>query len=96
VDGISLGLVNFLTYRRYYLKPKRLAGHPKIEFREWQAHLVDTMFGAVNNTICEGMCRALIVQCKTGGVGGFFHLSNGLNCFTAHLDDLVAEGWQLA
>jgi hypothetical protein len=54
------------------------------------------MFGAVNNTICEGMCGAPIVQCETGGVGGFFHLSNGLNCFTAHLDDLVAEGWQLA
>jgi hypothetical protein len=96
VDGMSSGLVNLLSYGRYYLKPKRPAGHPEIEFRKWLAYSVDAMFGAVNNTICDGMCGAPIVRCETGGVGGFFHLSDGLNCFTAHLDDLVAEGWQLA
>jgi hypothetical protein len=96
VDGMSSGLVSLLTYGRRFLKPKRPAGHPETEFREWQAYSVDAMFGAVNNAICEGMCGAPIVQCETGGVGGFFHLSDGLNCFTAHLDDLVAEGWQLA
>jgi hypothetical protein len=96
VDGMSSGLVSLLTYGQRYLKPERPAGHPAIEFRKWEAHSVDLIFGAVNNTICEGMCGAPIVQCETGGVGGFFHLSDGLNCFAAHLDDLVAEGWQLA
>ncbi|KAL5324693.1 hypothetical protein ACEPPN_009241 [Leptodophora sp. 'Broadleaf-Isolate-01'] len=96
VDGMSSGLVTLLTYAKRFSKPKRPAGHPEIEFRRWEAHSVDAMFGAVNNTICEGMCGAPIVQCETGGVCGFFHLSDGLNCFTAHLDDLVAEGWQLA
>ncbi|KAH8682817.1 hypothetical protein BGZ60DRAFT_398780 [Tricladium varicosporioides] len=96
VDGMSSGLVSLLTYGKRYLKPKRPAGHPKIDFGEWKAYSVDAIFGAVNNTICDGMCGAPIVQCETGGVGGFFHLSDGLNCFTAHLDDFIAEGWQLA
>lgn len=96
VDGMSSGLVNLLTYGKCYLRPKRPAGHPEIESRQWQARSVNAIFGAVNNTICKGMYGAPIVQCETGGVGGFFHLSNGLNCLTAHLDDLVAEGWKLA
>ncbi|EPE25018.1 hypothetical protein GLAREA_11599 [Glarea lozoyensis ATCC 20868] len=96
VDGMSSGLVTLLTYGRRFLKPKRPAGHPEIDFREWQSYSVDAIFGAVNNTICEGMCGAPIVQCEAGGVGGFFHLSDGVNCFTAHLDDLVAEGWEVA
>jgi hypothetical protein len=96
VDGMSSGLVSLLTYGRCYLKPKRPAGRPEIKFTEWQAYSIDAIFGAVNNTICEGMCGAPIVQSKRGGVAAFFHLSDGLNCFTPHLDDLVAEGWQLA
>jgi hypothetical protein len=96
VDGMSSGLVNLLTYGKCYLKPKRPAGHSEIEPRQWEARSVNAIFGAVNNTICEGMCGAPIVQCETGGVGGFFHLSDGLNCLTAPLDDLVAEGWKLA
>jgi hypothetical protein len=97
VDGMSSGLVSLLRYGASYRKPPRPAGHPAIEFRKWTAHSVDAMFGAVNNTICEGMCGAPIVQCETGGVGGLFHLFDGLNCLAAHLlDDLVAEGWQLA
>ncbi|TVY39746.1 hypothetical protein LOCC1_G005486 [Lachnellula occidentalis] len=96
VDAMSSGLITLLAYGRRFMKPKRPAGHPEIEFREWQAFAVDAMFGAVNNSICEGMCGAPIVQCDTGGVGGFFHLSDGLTCITAHLDDLVAEGWKLA
>jgi hypothetical protein len=61
VDGISSCLVSLLTYRRRYLKPKRPARYPEIEFREWQAYSVDAMFRAVNNIICEGMCGAPIV-----------------------------------
>lgn len=96
VDGMSSGLVSLLTYGLHHMKPRRPAGHPEIEFREWEAYSVDAIFGAVNNAICDGMCGAPIIRCETGGVGGFFHLSDGLNCFSAHLDDLIAEGWQLA
>ncbi|KAG9237870.1 hypothetical protein BJ875DRAFT_516761 [Amylocarpus encephaloides] len=74
VDGMSSGLVSLLTYGKHYFKPKWPAGHPVIEFREWRADSVNIMFGAVNNPICEGMCGAPIVQCETGGVGGFSHL----------------------
>ncbi|RDW60715.1 hypothetical protein BP6252_12098 [Coleophoma cylindrospora] len=96
VDGMSSGIVNLLTYGRRYLRPQRPAGQPEIDFNGWHAISVDAIFGVVNNDICNGMCGAPIVQCESGGVAGFFHLSDGTNCFTAHLDDLVAEGWQLA
>jgi hypothetical protein len=96
VDGMSSGLVSLLTYGRCYMKPKRPLGHLKIYFREWRAYSVNAIFGAVNSSICEGMRGASIVQYETGGVGGIFHLADGSNCFNAHLDDLVPEGWQLA
>jgi hypothetical protein len=96
VDGMSSGLVSLLTYGRCYMKPERPLGHPKIAFTEWRAYSVNAMFGAINNTICEGMRGAPLVQCETGGVGGFFDFANGSNCINAHVDDLVAEGWQLA
>ncbi|KFY47121.1 hypothetical protein V494_00165 [Pseudogymnoascus sp. VKM F-4513 (FW-928)] len=96
VDGMSSGLVSLLTYAPVSRKPQRPPGHPKIEYSRWEAHTLSAMFGVVNNTICEGMCGAPIVECETGGVAGFFHLSDGFNCLAAQLDDLVAEGWQIA
>jgi hypothetical protein len=95
VDGMSSGLVSLLAYGECHRKPERPIGHPQITFREWDAARIDAIFGAVNGPICEGMRGAPIVQCETGGVGGFFHMSDGMNCLSAHLDDLIAEGWQL-
>lgn len=96
VDGMSSGLVSLLTYAPVWQKPLRPPGHPDIKYSQWGGYSLSAMFGVVNNTICEGMCGAPVVECETGGVAGFFHLSGGFNCLAAQLDDLVAEGWQLA
>jgi len=93
---MNSGLVSLSRYGASYRKPPRPAGHPTIEFRKWMAHSVDAVFGAVNNTMCEGACPAPIIQCETGRVRGSFHISDGLDCFATYLDDLVAEELQLA
>lgn len=95
MDGMSSGLVSIMAYGSYLFEPKRPPGHPPIDFRGWKSQILSSMFGAVNTAISEGVCGAPIVDCDTGGVGGFFHLFDGTNSLTAHLDDLVAEGWQV-
>ena len=42
---------------------------------------------------CMSACP-VIVNIKSGGVSGFFHLSNGDFPYSAVLDDVVAEGWE--
>ncbi|ELR07047.1 hypothetical protein VC83_03350 [Pseudogymnoascus destructans] len=96
VDGMSSGLISLMAYAPKFIKPKRPPGHPDIKYRHWKVDTVSAVFGVVNAIISDGMCGAPIVDCKTGGVQGFFHLSDGLNCYAAHLDDLVAEGWEIA
>lgn len=95
-DGMSSGFVSLLTYASAFFEPERPHGHPAIEFGQWEAYSVNAVFGIVNDAIADGMCGAPIVECETGGVAGFFHMSDGFNCRSAHLDDLIAEGWQLA
>jgi hypothetical protein len=100
VDGMSSGLISLLTYgRRYVKKLGRLrSSGDENEFEKWQGYSISMMFGAVNDRICEGMRGAPIVQSETGGVVGIFQHEegNGLYRFTADLDGLVEEGWQLA
>ncbi|KAJ5657523.1 uncharacterized protein N7484_001172 [Penicillium longicatenatum] len=95
LDGMSSGLVTVMAYGIMDMKPTRPPGHPPIEFRNWRSYTVSSIFGGINSAISEGICGAPIVNCDTGGVGGFFHLFDETNCLTAHLDDLVAEGWQI-
>ncbi|KAJ5604535.1 hypothetical protein N7510_009689 [Penicillium lagena] len=96
VDGMSSGLVSIMAYGRLFEAPVRPTEHPAIDFRQWQSYTLGSVFGAVNMAISEGICGAPIVNCETGGVGGFFHQFDGTNVLTAHLDDLIAEGWQVA
>ncbi|KAJ5939124.1 hypothetical protein N7466_002258 [Penicillium verhagenii] len=95
LNGMSSGLVSVMAYGILDMKPTRLPGHPPIELRNWRASTISSLFGVINGAISEGICGAPIANCDTGGFGGFFHLFRGTNCLTAHLDDLVAEGWQI-
>ena len=95
IDGMSSGLISMMAYGAMFQEPKRPSGHPPIKFREWRASTLSSLFGVINTAVSEGVCGAPIVKCETGGVSGFFHLFDGTNCLTAHLDDLVAEGWQV-
>ncbi|KAI2731885.1 hypothetical protein CBS147332_1024 [Penicillium roqueforti] len=96
VDGMSSGLLNLLSYGMMKEKPVCLPGSPKIPFAQWRSFNLQTSWGVVNEVIAKGICGAPIVSCDTGGVTGFFHLFDGMNCLSATLDDLVAEGWQIA
>lgn len=95
MDSMSSGLVSLMAYGTMFEKPKRPPGHPPIEFRHWRPFTLSSLFGVINTAVSEGVCGAPIVNCDTSGVGGFFHLFDGTNCVTAHLDDMVAEGWQV-
>ncbi|CAG7990596.1 unnamed protein product [Penicillium salamii] len=95
VEGMSSGFISLLAIGRRFDAPERPPGHPTIPFFKWRVSKVNAIFGAMNPTISEGICGAPIVQCQTGEVGGFFHLSDGTNCLSADLDDLIAEGWQV-
>ncbi|KAE8413254.1 hypothetical protein BDV36DRAFT_304269 [Aspergillus pseudocaelatus] len=95
VDGMSSGLVSLMAYGKYFTAPVRPDGYPAIPFERWKALSVNAVFGAINSTISDGICGAPIVECESGGVTGFFHLSDGTNCLSVHLDDLLAEGWQV-
>ncbi|KAJ5937095.1 hypothetical protein N7466_003545 [Penicillium verhagenii] len=95
LDGMSSGLISVMAYGLLDMEPVRPPGHPPIDFRNWRASIVSSIFGVINGPILEGIYSAPIVNYDTGGVGGFFHLFDGYNCLTAHLDDLVAKGWQM-
>lgn len=95
MDGMSSGLITMMAYARIYQSPPRSTGYPAIDYRKWQAFTYYSLFGVINTSISEGVCGAPIVNCDTGGVGGFFHMFDGSNCLSAHLDDLVAEWWQV-
>lgn len=95
VDGMSSRPVSLLAYGILYEEPKRPCGSPPVDFRQWQPYTVYSVFGAINSTVAGGVGGAPIVDCNTGGVGGFFHLFDGANCLSAPLDDLVTEGWEV-
>ncbi|KAJ5516580.1 hypothetical protein N7527_008140 [Penicillium freii] len=93
VDGMSSGLFSMMNIGTQAMKPKHPAGHPELEFEEWDARSVYFLFGNVNSrAISDGVCGAPIVDVDIGGVSGFFHLSDGFFAYSAVLDDLVAEG----
>lgn len=95
VDGMSSGLFSMMNIGTQTMQPKRPAGHRGIKFEEWDTRSVDFFFGNVNRAISDGVCGAPIVDVESGGVSGFFHLSDGVFAYSAVLDDLVAEGWGL-
>ncbi|KAJ5889011.1 hypothetical protein N7495_009052 [Penicillium taxi] len=95
VDGMSSGLFSLMSCGVKDMAPIRPIGHPDIPFEKWTTRSMDFIFGNVNNAISDGVCGAPIVDIDTGGVAGFFHLTNGTYSFSARLDDLVAEGWRL-
>ncbi|KAI2790874.1 hypothetical protein POX_c03725 [Penicillium oxalicum] len=95
VDGMSSGLISMITVGRYFEKPQHFSNHSPVPFERWRSSSVNTVFGAINPTITEGIRGASIVDIESGGVGGLFHLFNGLECISAHLDDLIAEGWEV-
>ncbi|KGO68598.1 hypothetical protein PITC_072800 [Penicillium italicum] len=95
VDGMSSGLFSMMNIGTQTMQPKRPAGHPELDFEEWDTRSVGFLFGNVDRAISDGVCGAPIVDIESGGVFGFFHLSDGVFAYSAVLDDLVAEGWGL-
>ncbi|CAG8899243.1 unnamed protein product [Penicillium salamii] len=96
VDGMSSGLVSMMNTGVIETRPIRPVSHPKIPFSEWQTRSVNTIFGNIEGFISDGVCGAPIVDVESGGVAGFFHLSDGSFATSAALDDLIAEGWVLS
>jgi hypothetical protein len=96
VDGMSTGMISFLCLRRTFHRPVRPPGHPKIPILEWKRDTAFRIFGASSPELMDGLCGAPFVEVETGNVAGFFHLANGDWAVCAGLDDLVAEGWEVA
>ena len=76
-------------------RPQRPIGHPEVNFTEWHTEVLFRVFGNVSSPISDGVCGAPFVDIESGGVVGLFHLSDGVQAYSAELDDLVAEGWGL-
>ncbi|KAJ5894096.1 hypothetical protein N7495_005787 [Penicillium taxi] len=95
VDGMSSGLISLMASGRQMLRPIRPAGHPEISYAKWDTRIISLSFGAVNEIISDGICGAPIVDVETAGVVGFFHLFDGTFALHAHIDELIAEGWNL-
>jgi len=96
VDGMSTGLLSFLFMSNSFENPVRPPGHPRVPFLKWQHNVVSRIFGASNRQLMDGLCGAPFVEERTGNVAGFFHLANGDWAECAALDDLIAEGWEVA
>ncbi|PYH88372.1 hypothetical protein BO71DRAFT_403915 [Aspergillus ellipticus CBS 707.79] len=96
VDGMSSGLFTLMKQGVQARQPKRPNGHPEIDFTEWLFGHLFYVFGNTRDPISDAVCGAPIVDIETGGVSGFFHLSDGVIAYSATLDDLVTEGWSLA
>jgi hypothetical protein len=95
IDGMSSGLFSMMNTGIMELRPIRPVGHPMIPFSQWDTRLVNLVFGNIEGFVSDGVCGAPIVEVESGGVAGFFHLSDGSFATSAVLDDLVAEGWGL-
>lgn len=92
---MSSGLFSMMSAGIIKLRPIRPVGHPKIPFSKWDMRLIKLVFGNIEGFVSDGVCGAPIVEAESGGVAGFFHLSDGSFATSAVLDDLVAEGWGL-
>lgn len=53
VDGMSLGLFSMMNIGTQTMQPKRPAGHPEIEFEEWDIRSVHFLLGDVNRAISD-------------------------------------------
>ncbi|KAJ5138854.1 uncharacterized protein N7515_003702 [Penicillium bovifimosum] len=95
IDGMSSGLFSMMNTGIIESRPIRPVGHPMIPFSQWDTRLVKLIFGNIEGFVSDGVCGAPIVEVESGGVAGFFHLSDGSFATSAVLDDLVAEGWGL-
>ena len=91
VDGMSSGLFSLMKEGCRARRPQRPIGHPEVNFTEWHTEVLFRVFGNVSSPISDGVCGAPIVDIESGGVVGFFHLSDGVHAYSAELDDLVAE-----
>jgi len=89
VDGMSSDLISLMAYGKLYMAPS--ASFSKIPFDQWTAVSVNAIFGTTTNI----PIGAAIVQCETGNVSGFVHSSDGNTCLSVHIDDLIAEDWQI-
>ncbi|KAJ5184433.1 hypothetical protein N7491_007702 [Penicillium cf. griseofulvum] len=97
VDGMSSGLLSLCAFARRDEKPMRPPGYPETPFQQWQSFTLWAIWGVVDGPITDGVCGAPIVNCDDGAVTGFFHLyDGGRNCLSPNIDDLIAEGWQIA
>ncbi|CRG90762.1 hypothetical protein PISL3812_07807 [Talaromyces islandicus] len=95
VDGMSTGLLSFNYIGNVLQPPITPPGHPAMPFHQWRIDFTTRIFGATSPTVVGGICGAPMVQERTGGVAGFFHLAEGEYAVFAALDDLVAGGWEL-
>ena len=96
VDGMSTGMLSFLCWGDSLECPVRPPGHPKIPVLQWKHNTISRIFGASSPQLMDGLCGAPFVEVETGNVAGFFHLANGDWAECAALDDLIAEGWEVA
>jgi hypothetical protein len=96
VDGMSTGMLSFQYLIDSWEYPVRPPGHPKIPVLKWKRDMTFRIFGASSPQLMDGLCGAPFVEIETGNVAGFFHLANGDWAECAAMDDLVAEGWEVA
>ena len=96
IDGMSTGLLSFLYIGTEAKAPLRPPGHPEIPHHNWQLDPVYQIFGASNAKLLDGICGAPLVEVETGNISGLFRRGNGDYAVCAALDDLVAEGWDVA
>lgn len=94
VDGMSSGL-SMMSIGTQMLAPACPIGHPQIEFANWDTRSVYFMFCNIDNVLSDGIYGAPIVDIHTGGVSGVFQHSSGPFAFSAVLDNLTVEGWEL-
>ncbi|KAJ5962080.1 hypothetical protein N7501_007021 [Penicillium viridicatum] len=93
VDVVGSGLVSLMSYGKLFQKPTH--GCPDTPFDRWHSYNLQACWGVGDDAISDGIGGAPIVSCENGGVTGFFDLFDGMNCLSAHLDELVAEGWEV-
>jgi hypothetical protein len=96
VDGMSTGMLSFQYLRDTFECPVRPPGHPPIPVLQWKRDVAFRIFGASSPELIDGLCGAPFVETETGNVAGFFHLANGDFAECVAIDDLVAEGWEVA
>jgi hypothetical protein len=96
VDGMSTGMLSFQYQINSWECPVQPPEHPQIPVLQWKRNMIFRIFGASSPELMDGLCGAPVVETETGNVAGFFHLANGDFAECTAVDDLVAEGWEVA